>query len=79
MSRQGFWKLLKSYAVKAGIEKEITPRMFRHSCAAHMASNGAKLGTIQEMLGYTDPTATEIYAGFQQETKTEYSRVHPRG
>ncbi len=79
MSRQGFWKLLKSYAVKAGIEKEITPRMFRHSCAAHMASNGAKLGTIQEMLGYTDLTATQIYAGFQQETKTEYSRVHPRG
>ena len=79
MSRQGFWKLLKSYAGKAGIQKDITPRMFRHSCAAHMAAGGAKLGTIQEMLGYTDLTATQIYAGFQQETKTEYSKVHPRG
>ena len=79
MSRQGFWKILKGYAQKAGIEKEITPRMFRHSCAAHMASNGAQLQTIQEMLGYTDLTATQIYAGFQSGMKTEYSKVHPRG
>lgn len=79
MSRQGFWKILKGYAAKAGIEKEITPRMFRHSCAAHMASNGAELNTIQEMLGYTDLTATQIYAGFQPDMKKEYSKVHPRG
>lgn len=79
MSRQGFWKILKGYARKAGIEKDITPRMFRHSCAAHMASNGAKLHTIQEILGHTDLTATQVYAEFQPEMKTEYSRVHPRG
>ena len=79
MSRQGFWKILKSYAKKAGIEKDITPRMFRHSCAAHMASNGAELHTIQEILGYTDLMSTQVYAGFQKGTKTEYSRVHPRG
>lgn len=79
MSRQGFWKLLKSYASKAGIEKDITPRMFRHSCAAHMAANGAQLQTIRDILGYTDLMATQIYAGFQTGTKTEYRRVHPRG
>lgn len=79
MSRQGFWKVLKSYACKVGIEKDITPRMFRHSCAAHMAANGAQLQTIQEILGHTDLTATQIYAGFQPEMKTEYSKVHPRG
>ena len=53
--------------------------MFRHSCAAHMASNGAKLHTIQEILGHADLTATQVYAGFQPETRTEYSKVHPRG
>lgn len=79
MSRQGFWKLLKSYAKKAGIEKDITPRMFRHSCAAHMASGGAGLHTIQEILGHMDLTATQIYAGFQPDTKAEYSKSHPRG
>ena len=79
LSRQGFWKVLKSYAKKAGIEKDITPRMFRHSCAAHMASNGANLQTIQEMLGYSDMAATQIYAGFQPGVKTEYTKVHPRG
>lgn len=42
MSRQGFWKVLKGYASRAGIEKDITPRMFRHSCAAHMAAGGAR-------------------------------------
>lgn len=79
MSRQGFWKILKSYAVKAGIDKDITPRMFRHSCAAHMVAGGAQLQTIQEILGHTDLTATQIYAGFQPEMKKEYSKVHPRG
>lgn len=79
MSRQGFWKVLKSYAMKAGIDKDITPRMFRHSCAAHMALNGAELQTIQEILGHTDLTATQIYAGFQPGMKSEYSKVHPRG
>lgn len=79
MSRQGFWKMLKGYAKKAGIEKDITPRMFRHSCAAHMASNGAGLQTIQGILGHMDLTATQIYAGFQPKTKAEYSRSHPRG
>lgn len=79
MSRQGFWKILKTYALNAGIEKDITPRMFRHSCAAHMVANGAELHTIQEILGHTDMTATQVYAGFQPGMKKEYSKVHPRG
>ncbi len=78
MSRQGFWKILKGYAQKAGIEKDITPRMFRHTCAAHMAEGGAGLRTIQEMLGHSDLTATQIYAGFQPQIQKEYSKVHPR-
>ncbi|MCC8140793.1 MAG: tyrosine recombinase [Lachnospiraceae bacterium] len=78
MSRQGFWKLLKGYAAKAGIDKDITPRMFRHSCAAHMAARGAGLSVIQEILGHTDIAATQIYAEFQLGMKTEYSKTHPR-
>ena len=79
MSRQGFWKVLKGYAAKAGIDKDITPRMFRHSCAAHMAAGGAGLQIIQEMLGYTDVAATQIYAEFQPGIRKEYSKAHPRG
>ena len=79
MSRQGFWKVLKGYAARAGIEKDITRRMFRHSCAAHMAAGGARMHMIQELLGYSDLTAAQIYAGFQPEVKNEYSKVHPRG
>lgn len=79
MSRQGFWKVLKGYASRAGIEKDITPRMFRHSCAAHMAAGGAGLQIIREMLGHTDMAATQIYAEFQPEITTEYRKAHPRG
>lgn len=79
ISRQGFWKVLKGYAGQAGIQKAITPRMFRHSCAAHMAANGAELTAIQKMLGYSDLTMAQVYASFQSSLKTEYSKVHPRG
>lgn len=79
MSRQGFWKVLKGYASRAGIEKDITPRMFRHSCAAHMAAGGAGLQIIREMLGHTDMAATQIYSEFQPGITTEYRKAHPRG
>lgn len=79
MSRQGFWKVLKGYASRARIEKDITPRMFRHSCAAHMAAGGAGLQIIREMLGHTDMAATQIYAEFQPGITTEYRKSHPRG
>lgn len=81
MSRQGFWKLLKAYGGKAGIESEITPHTLRHSFAAHMVENGADLKTVQEILGYADISAIQIYAQMNQDKKTRevYLRAHPRG
>lgn len=54
MSRQGFWKLIKQYAAKAGIETDITPHTIRHSFAAHLVQNGADLKAVQEMMGHAD-------------------------
>ena len=80
MSRQGFWKLIKYYGTKAGIESEITPHTLRHSFAAHMVGNGADLKSVQEMLGYADISATQIYAELNQDKKIRevYMSTHPR-
>lgn len=79
MSRQGFWKIIKQYGELAGLGEKLTPHIFRHSFAAHMVENGADLKSLQEMLGHSDISSTQIYSSFSHSgISAVYEKAHPR-
>lgn len=80
LSRQGFWKMVKFYVNEANIEKSINPNTLRHSFAVHLLENGADIKSIQELLGYSDIAAAQIYFNIPKKNKLYevYKKSHPR-
>jgi len=79
LSRQGFWKILKKYSKRSGIEKNIYPHIFRHSFATHLLQGGADIRVVQKLLGHSSISTTEIYTNLNKEyLKDAYFRFHPR-
>ena len=81
MSRQGFWKIIKYYGDKAGIQTDITPHTIRHSFAAHLISGGADIHAVQAMLGHSDMATTQMYTSYLQKVdpvRSAYAGAHPR-
>lgn len=79
MTRQGFWKIMKSYIDEAGIKKPVTPQTLRHSFAVHLLQNGADFHDVSEMLGYNDELSAKVYSNMLKDRiKKTYNRAHPR-